>query len=152
LVFNLDTTLFGRIERLNYEVRKYLQKTIIRFYGEYRRLKLMMVTNPPESLRVRLMYGLRMQELYSYVNLMTGGYLTHYARGGRPQGIDTPWFERWPNTGKEFKDKLPPVLSCGSAHASSRSAIGLVAFRLHREITNQRLLRHVTLVNCPIRA
>jgi hypothetical protein len=125
LVFNLDTTLFGRIERLNYEVRKYLQKTIIRFYGEYRRLKLMMVTNPPESLRVRLMYGLRMQELYSYVNLMTGGYLTHYARGGRPQGIDTPWFERWPNTGKEFKDKLPPVLPVDPPTRAADLRLGL---------------------------
>lgn len=102
LVFNLDTVLFGRVDRLNGEFRSIFANTLHRFYSEYRRLKLRMVTRPPADLRVNLIYKLRIQELESYIDFMSGGYLTRYRRGGQPSGLKAPWFKRWKGTGSDF--------------------------------------------------
>ncbi|PIE19097.1 MAG: hypothetical protein CSA65_03395 [Proteobacteria bacterium] len=109
LVFNLDTTLFGRIERMNYEVRSEIWITMLRLYSELRRLRLRMITKPPKSARVRLFYKLRIEELESYIDFITGGYLTRYRRGDKPSPWKAPWFERWEGTGKDFAPKRIPL-------------------------------------------
>ncbi|MCA9669460.1 MAG: hypothetical protein KC503_27885 [Myxococcales bacterium] len=96
LVFDLKASLFGRIDRINGEMRAYLNHAIHRFYGELLRLQIVMATRPPEDLRVRLMYKLRIKELESYIDLITGGYLTRWKKGDRPSPWKTPWFKRWP--------------------------------------------------------
>ncbi|MBW2736595.1 MAG: hypothetical protein JRH20_29760, partial [Deltaproteobacteria bacterium] len=102
LVFNLDTVLFGRVDRVNGEFRAIFANTLHRLYSEYRRLKLLVITRPPADLRVRLIYKLRIEELHSYIDFMSGGYLTRYAQGGQPSGLKAPWFTRWPGTGSDF--------------------------------------------------
>jgi len=99
LLFNLEGVLFGRIERINWEMRDRVNYSMHRFYGELRRLRVLLANSPPGDLRMRLMYKLRIEELSAYVDFMTGGYLTRWRRGDRPQGTDTPWFERWPGPG-----------------------------------------------------
>ncbi|MCA9673018.1 MAG: hypothetical protein KC503_45815 [Myxococcales bacterium] len=96
LVFDLRTTYFGRIKRINNEIASYLRHAIHRFYGELRRLRARMVVDPPRSLRVRLIYKLRIKELESYLDVISGGYLTRYRKGDHPSPWKTPWFERWP--------------------------------------------------------
>ena len=39
LVFNLDASLFGRIDRLNAAMRAWLTRAVHFFYGELRRLR-----------------------------------------------------------------------------------------------------------------
>jgi len=95
LVFNLDSTLFGRIDRLTYEVRNSTMFAVHRYYGELRRLRILMANAPPKELRIRLMYKLRMEELTSYVDFITGNYLTRWRQGDRPSGNDTKWWEPW---------------------------------------------------------
>ena len=96
LVFNLDRTSFGRVDRLNAEVREASIKVAMhRLYGELRRLRVLMANEPPRELRVRLMYRLRMEELTSYVNVMTGNYLTHWWQGHHSPGIEAKWWEPW---------------------------------------------------------
>ena len=102
LVFNLDTVMFGRVDRVNADVRNLLAYAVMRLYSEYRRLRLRMLTDPPSALRTRMFYRLRIEELYSYVDFVTGGYLTRYKRGDRPEGADSPWFERWDGTGPDL--------------------------------------------------
>lgn len=102
LVFNLDTTLFGRIERMSYDYRSEIHNALLRLYGEYRRLRVTMLSRPPEDIRVRVFYKLRLEELESYIDFITGGYLTRYQRGDRPSPYDTPWFKRWEGTGTDF--------------------------------------------------
>jgi hypothetical protein len=106
LVFNLDASMFGRIDRLNGHFRGKLANTLHRFHSELRRLRGLMLASPPRDFRVRLFYKLRIDELESYIDFISGGYLTAYRRGGKPQGLDAPWFERWPGTGKEFSNSL----------------------------------------------
>ena len=97
LVFNLNTVLFGRVDRLGGEFRGWLVHQIHRFYGELRRLRALMRNKPPRELRVRLIYRLRMEELTSLVNFITGDYLTRWYQGGdHPRGMDTKWWEPWP--------------------------------------------------------
>jgi hypothetical protein len=105
LVFNLDRTNFGRIDRVNYEVREASIKVAMhRLYGELRRLRILMANDPPRELRVRLLYEVRMEELISYVNLMTGNYLTRWWQGHRPRGADARWWEPWAtDEGEETK-------------------------------------------------
>jgi len=67
-----------------------------RFYGELRRLRALMANAPPQDLRVRLMYKLRIEELTSHMDFLTGSYLTRWRQGGRPLGRDTKWWEPWP--------------------------------------------------------
>jgi len=55
----------------------------------------LMTNQPPKELRVRLMYKLRIEELTSYVNFMTGNYLTRWRQGDRPAGIKAKWWEPW---------------------------------------------------------
>ena len=57
-----------------------------------------MANNPPKDLRVRVMYKLRIQELTSYMNFLTGGYLERWKQGFRDPGIKTKWWVPWPNT------------------------------------------------------
>jgi hypothetical protein len=109
LVFNLDTTLFGRVERANYEVQAQVRNTLLRLYSELRRLRLEMITSPPKSARVRLFYKLRIEELESYVDFISGGYLTRYRRGDKPNPYKAPWFQRWPGTGTDFAPKRIPL-------------------------------------------
>ncbi|MCA9669462.1 MAG: hypothetical protein KC503_27895 [Myxococcales bacterium] len=96
LVFNLQASFFGRIQRINGELYAYVYHCIHRFYGELVRLRVTMATNPPRDLRIRMMYKLRIAELSSYVDLITGGYLTRYKKGDHPSPWKTPWFRRWP--------------------------------------------------------
>lgn len=95
LAFNLKTTMFGRVDRVSEEIRHYLRFNIHRFYPELKRLRFMMMMEPPEDLRIRVIYKLRIEELEHYVNFLTGGYLERYKKGDRPRGVDTPWFEPW---------------------------------------------------------
>jgi hypothetical protein len=94
-VFNLNSVMFGRIDRFNYEIRAILYVEIHRLYGELRRLRALMANNPPEDLRVRLMYKLRIQELTAHMNLLTGNYLARWKQGDRPSGRDTGWWKPW---------------------------------------------------------
>ena len=56
-----------------------------------------MVNAPPKDFRVRLMYKLRVEELTSHLDFITGGYLTRWHQGkDRPRGMDTKWWRRWP--------------------------------------------------------
>jgi hypothetical protein len=96
LVFNLQTTFFGRVSRINGELFAYVYHCIHRFYGELVRLRVKMATDPPRELRVRMMYKLRIKELESYIDLITGGYLTRWKKGDRPSPWGTRWFRRWP--------------------------------------------------------
>jgi hypothetical protein len=102
-VFTLEQVLFGRIDRLNGEARAQTERVLHRFYGEYVRLNAEMITNPPKDVRLKAQYICRLEELHSYLDFMTGGYLTRYAQGGKPSGWDTPWFKRWPGTGRDIK-------------------------------------------------
>lgn len=95
LAFNLQTTMFGRVDRVSEEIRHYIRFNIHRFYPELKRLYFMMMTEPPRDLRIRTIYKLRIEELEHYVNFLTGGYLDRYKKGDRPRGIETPWFEPW---------------------------------------------------------
>lgn len=115
LVFDLQTEMFGRISRLNAEIRTWMYNTLLRLYSEYRRLKLKMITNPPKSTRVRVFYKLRIEELHAYIDFISGGYLTRYQKGDRPSPWDAPWFERWKNTGSDFKslDSHKPLKRVG---------------------------------------
>jgi photosystem II stability/assembly factor-like uncharacterized protein len=89
LVFTLDRTSFGRIDRLTYEVRELTIKIgVHRLYGELRRLRVLMANNPPTDLRVRLIYKVRMEELTSYINFITGNYLTRWWDGDRTPGYE----------------------------------------------------------------
>jgi photosystem II stability/assembly factor-like uncharacterized protein len=95
LVFNLDASLFGRIDRLNGSLRAWLIHEMHYQYGELRRLRAEMANVPPEDLRVRLFYKLRIEELTAYIDYMTGGYLTYWRRGGRARGIKGKWWDPW---------------------------------------------------------
>ncbi len=95
LVFQLSASLFGRISRLNDDVRSNLTSMIHRAYSELKRLRVKMLLDPPRELRVRVMYRLRIEELTAYINMLSGGYLRRYQRGDQPRGLDTPWFEPW---------------------------------------------------------
>ncbi len=102
LVFDLQDALFGRVARINGELEAYMLHSVQRIYGELRRLQGLMATAPPDSLRVRLMYRLRMSELASYIDLFSGGYLTRWRKGGRPSADDTPWFDHQPGIDRWF--------------------------------------------------
>jgi hypothetical protein len=95
LIFQLKASFFGRDARLNGELWGNLIHTFHRFHGELRRLNVLLAAVPPEDLRVRLMYKLRVQELESYIDFMSGGYLTRYKQGDRPAPWGTPWFDIW---------------------------------------------------------
>ena len=95
LVFNLDASMFGRIDRLNAAMRAWLTRAVHFFYGELRRLRARMANAPPEDLRVRVFYKLRIEELEAYFDFMTGGYLTHWRQGARPRGYDARWWVPW---------------------------------------------------------
>jgi photosystem II stability/assembly factor-like uncharacterized protein len=98
LLFNLNQVMFGRVYRLNAEVRAFVTLEVHRFYGELRRLRFLMANDPPKELRIRLAYKLRIQELTSLIDFITGGYLTRWYQGGdRPSGADGKWWERWPS-------------------------------------------------------
>jgi hypothetical protein len=96
LVFNLNASLFGRVDRVNGEVRYFIMREVRHFYGELRRLRMLMANSSPRDLRVRLQYKLRIQELTNYLNFLTGNYLARWWAGGdRPAGIETRWWEKW---------------------------------------------------------
>lgn len=95
LVFNLDAALFGRIDRINYEIRETVKLAVHRYYGELRRLRVLMANEPPADLRTRLMYKLRIEELTNYINFITGNYLTHWWQGHRVPGRRTKWWQPW---------------------------------------------------------
>jgi hypothetical protein len=96
LVFNLDSTLFGRVERLTFESRENVRNNMHRLYGERRRLRILLANEPPAGLRERIIYRLRIEELTAYIDFMTGNYLTRWAQGDRPSGRDTEWWTPWP--------------------------------------------------------
>jgi hypothetical protein len=100
-VFSLDRTSFGRVDRLGSELRDTLKLAIHRSYGELRRLRALMARDPPGDLRVRLMYRVRIEELESYVNFMTGNYLARWRQGRRAPGIETGWWAAEPATADE---------------------------------------------------
>lgn len=95
LVFNLDASLFGRVDRLNYELRSQVIFEVHRFYGELRRLRVLMANEPPAESRVRVMYKLRIEELTVYLNFITGNYLERWRRGDRPSGRATKAWQPW---------------------------------------------------------
>jgi hypothetical protein len=95
LVFNLDTTFFGRVARVNFELRDWVPREAHRFYGELRRLRVLMANEPPKDLRVRLIYKLRIEELTNYMNFLTGNYLKRWQKGDHPAGADTRWWRPW---------------------------------------------------------
>jgi len=95
LIFNLQTTLFGRLERINYNVGHNLKHAIHRWYGELRRLRVLMANHPPDDLRIRVVYKLRIEELQSYIEFITGGYLARWKRGDKPRGINAKWWVPW---------------------------------------------------------
>ncbi len=98
LIFNLQASFFGRLSRINGEVWGWVVSSVHRLYGELRRLRVIMANNPPKNLRVRVMYKLRIEELTSYINFLTGGYLERWKQGYRDPGIKTKWWVPWPNT------------------------------------------------------
>jgi hypothetical protein len=95
LIFNLDTVMFGRVDRVNADQRGWVHREIQHFYGEFRRLRQLMAFRPPKDQRVRLMYKLRIEELTSYLNFISGNYLARYWEGDHPRGLDTKWYKRW---------------------------------------------------------
>jgi hypothetical protein len=95
LVFNLESAQFGRVDRISYEIRDNMIVVIHRMYGELRRLRALMAIQPPAELRSRLAYRLRIEELTSYINFITGNYLERWKQGDRPSGLDTKWWEPW---------------------------------------------------------
>ncbi len=95
IVFNMKRTMFGRIARMNEEVRAFAFFTIHRLYSEYAQLRMVMRNKPPRDMRVRLMYRSRVEELENYLNFITGGYLKRWQFGDRPKGYDTKWWEKW---------------------------------------------------------
>ncbi len=101
LVFNLDAVMFGRVDRISWEMRDLLLSRVHRIYGELRRLRVLMANDPPTELRARVTYRLRIEELRAYLDMMTGGYLTRWTQGDRPAGGDTGWFTPWPAPKKE---------------------------------------------------
>ena len=106
-VFNLDRVFFGRVHRIMNEVRQWAANPILRNYSELKRLVTIMAEDPPEDTRVRLTYKVRIEELYGLIDYQTGGYLTRYAQGDNPAGIDTPWFDRWPGVDQDFFPSPP---------------------------------------------
>ena len=98
LVFNLQASFFGRLSRINGEVWGSVVSSVHRLYGELRRLRVIMANSPPKDLRIRVVYKLRIQELTSYLNFLTGGYLEHWRQGHRDPGIKTKWWVPWANT------------------------------------------------------
>jgi hypothetical protein len=104
LVFNLSDMLFGRVDRMNQEIREMARYALHRYYAELKRLRFMLMIDPPADFRVRLMYNLRIEELESYINYITGGYLKRYDKGDRPSGWNTPKFEPWTGPGPARTD------------------------------------------------
>ena len=98
LVFDLQASFFGRLSRINGEVWGQMISSVHRLYGERRRLRVIMANSPPKDLRVRVIYKLRIKELTSYIDFITGGYLEHWRQGHRDPGIATKWWVPWPNT------------------------------------------------------
>jgi hypothetical protein len=101
IVFNLQASLFGRIDRLNNELQSTVVVEVHRFYGELRRLRILMANDPPKDLRVRLIYKMRIEELTIYLNFITGNYLTRWRQGDRPSGTETKWWEPWATDKKD---------------------------------------------------
>jgi len=90
-VFDLNSVLFGRMARAARHFRAYTVLTVQQLYGEYRRLHAKMALHPPNALRERLIYRIRLQELYSYLNFMTGNYLArYYEKRDRLPGEEMP--------------------------------------------------------------
>lgn len=97
-VFNLNAWLFGRVDRLNQELHHTVAIQVHRFYAELLRLKSMMIVKPPDDLRVRITYKLRIEELEAWMNMLTGGYLEYYKKHGKGSGLDAKLFTDWPGT------------------------------------------------------
>lgn len=97
-VFDLNSVLFGRMARAARHFRAYTVLAVQQLYGEYRRLNAKMTLHPPKGLRERMIYRMRLQELYSYLNFMTGNYLArYYERRDRLPGEAMPgWIESLP--------------------------------------------------------
>ncbi len=75
VIFSLNTVMFGRVSRVCSDLRGWVLRDVQHFYGEFRRLRQLMAVYPPKELRVRLMYRLRIEELSSYLNFLSGNYL-----------------------------------------------------------------------------
>jgi len=94
-IFDLNAVFFGRMARAARHFRAYTTLAVQQLYGEYRRLNAKMALHPPKGMRERLIYKIRLQELYSYLNFMTGNYLARYFEmRDRLPGEDMPgWVE-----------------------------------------------------------
>jgi photosystem II stability/assembly factor-like uncharacterized protein len=95
LIFSLDASLFGRIDRVAHELHSQVLFEVHRFYGELRRLRVLMANEPPADRRVRVMYKLRIEELTIYINFITGNYLERWKQGDRPSGHETKVWQPW---------------------------------------------------------
>ena len=71
-----------RITQVNDELRGHLIQTILRNYGELRRIHEMLEASPPD-LRTRLIYQLRIEQLEATVDVTSGGYLTRWQKNHR---------------------------------------------------------------------
>ena len=100
LVFNLETTLFGRVNRVAAEMRFIQVWLIPYYYSEFARLHARILADPPRSLRTRLFYRMRLEELEAYLDFLSGGYITAWRQGGKPDPLKTKRFTRWEGTGK----------------------------------------------------
>jgi hypothetical protein len=73
LIYDRDTTNFGRIGSTTGYWRLLTEMEVMRYYEERRRLQIMLLTDPPKDPQKRFIIDLRMQELNSMLNFMTNG-------------------------------------------------------------------------------
>lgn len=65
-----------RLLEMNNALRESMLKTVQRSYGELLRLRAKMKRDPPEDLKTRAIYHVRMEQLEAMVDLASGGYLS----------------------------------------------------------------------------
>lgn len=78
LVFDTDTLQFGRVAVQARWVRRNLRDKVHRLFDEASRLRAIMLRSPPRDLQLRMTYRNRLKEIYSLLNIQTGGYVQQW--------------------------------------------------------------------------
>jgi len=82
LVFHSDAPLLGRTARLAHDLWLTLYREVSHYHSELRRVRALLAAGGLD-LRTRVQYRLRVQELQSLLDRMSGGYLRRWHRARR---------------------------------------------------------------------
>ena len=78
IIFRSEAQLAGRTARMAHDLSLTLRREIAHAYGEVLRLRGQLALGRELDLRTRVHYRLRVDELVSYINQLTDGYLTKW--------------------------------------------------------------------------